>query len=350
MEKRVFLAIFLSLVVLTLYQALIAPPPRPPVPATPTTTVPPAATTPGAPAVTAPTGVEAKTSAPIGATTSLVGVGGRDIAVETDTVSAVFSTAGATLKSWKLKHYHDGDLPLELVPQDLPPNLPRPFTVMTDDPALSARLATAIFEPSESQLSLGANAGALSFAYRDPQTGLNARKTFHFQPDGRAYVVRVDASVDVGGAAKPTVVHWGAALDRGYHPDGTPTVPFPRALLMNAGSVERLSRRCREQATRARWHVRFRRRRRALLPHRRAAGQDRGARRIPPDRPAGTERSEGADAQLHRLQRASARSRVAAVLHRAEGIRHAAAPSTRSSCARSTSACSRGSSCRCSRR
>src|SRR5688572_18150 len=117
MEKRVFAAIFLSFLVLAAYQAYFAP--RPPVPAavetvppasTPTT---PAAQQPAVPTAVVPTAVV--TAAPIVADTTA-----RDIVVETDTVRAVFSTAGATLRSWKLKRYLEDGAPLELIPVDVP--------------------------------------------------------------------------------------------------------------------------------------------------------------------------------------------------------------------------------------
>ena len=57
----------------------------------------------------------------------------RDVTFENDAVSAVFTTRGGALKSWRLKKYQDAaGQPLELVPQDVPPGTPRPF-------ALSAR-------------------------------------------------------------------------------------------------------------------------------------------------------------------------------------------------------------------
>jgi YidC/Oxa1 family membrane protein insertase len=236
MEKRVFLAIFLSLVVLTVYQALLpkpAPPLTPPVTSTPTapqaTGVPPAAA--GVPPV------EAGAPASAGTAPTFVGENGRDIVVETDSVRAMFNTAGATLRSWQLKKYPEGGRPLEIVPQNLPNTVPRPFTISTDDQALSARLATAVYEPSESQLTLGRNAGALTFRYRDAGTGLNATKTFHFQPDGHEYVLQIAASVDVAGAAHPVVVHWGPALGSGIDPSNV----FPRAILQRGGDVQRLS-------------------------------------------------------------------------------------------------------------
>jgi len=235
MEKRVFLAIFLSLVVLTVYQAMMPKPAPPPPAATTSTTATPPATSPapGAP----PPPVESGGTGLTDLATSLVGENGRDIVVDTDSVRAVFNTAGATLRSWQLKRYREGDGALELVPRNLPNNVPRPFTISTDDKGLSLRLATGIYEPSESQLSLGRNAGALTFRYRDAGTGLNATKTFHFQPDGHEYMLRLDASVDVGGAAHPVVVHWGPALASGVDPSKL----FPRAILLRAGDIQRFS-------------------------------------------------------------------------------------------------------------
>src|SRR5437899_12600825 len=102
MEKRVFLAIFLSFAVLALYQAYLAPTLTPgsneratqPTAAAPTTN----ATPTGQPAPAAP-----PAEAPSAAVPEVADGTARDISVETDTVSAVFSTRGAVLKSWRLK-------------------------------------------------------------------------------------------------------------------------------------------------------------------------------------------------------------------------------------------------------
>ena len=54
----------------------------------------------------------------------------RDITFENDAVSAVFTTRGGALKSWRLKKYQDAaGQPLELVPASVPPGTPRPFTL-----------------------------------------------------------------------------------------------------------------------------------------------------------------------------------------------------------------------------
>jgi YidC/Oxa1 family membrane protein insertase len=246
MEKRVFLAIFLCFIVVWVWQAYFVPkPPPPPAPgATPAATAPangvaPVPPAPGSPEATGGAAVsEVPTAAPIVADTAA-----RDIVIETDSIRAVISTAGAVLKSWKLKKYFDDNgthQPLELVPQDVPPGAyARPFTLVTDDPGVTQTLARALFKPSAEGLSLGSAPGTLSFQYQDA-SGLNARKTFYFQPDGKPYVVNVEAAIDVGGSPQAVEIDWGPALGLGYSPDGSQTMPV-RAIQHRNDDVERLT-------------------------------------------------------------------------------------------------------------
>jgi YidC/Oxa1 family membrane protein insertase len=244
MEKRVFLAIFLSFLVLALYQSYFAPPvpPVPPDPQVADALAPGAAAgepQAGAPPVDLATGEPAAPAAADPQMPAPVVGGGeaRDVVVETDQVRAVFSTAGGVLTSWRLKGHRDAHgEPLDLVPANV--RGPKPFTLATDDAALSAVLSRAVFEPSETALSLGSSAGTLTFSYRDA-SGLNARKTFHFQPDGRQFLVNVQASVDVAGASRRAVLAWGPALGLGYNPNGGSLI-IARAILYRDGSVERL--------------------------------------------------------------------------------------------------------------
>ena len=238
MEKRVFLAIFLSFLVLAAYQALFAPPPADP------GTAPPPVTTERstAQAPPAPSTSTAETPSPAPAPGTVVQVGdteARDVVVETDTVRAVFSTKGATLKSWKLKRYLENGEALEIVPLDIPDTYARPFTMATNDAALSATLASALYKPSHEGLALGAAAGSLSFEYRDA-SGLSARKTFEIQPEGKAYVLRVQAAIDVGGSSRPVTLHWGPGIGLGYSPDGSSSYPV-RAVQHRDGDVEYLA-------------------------------------------------------------------------------------------------------------
>ena len=256
MEKRVFLAIFLSFLILAAYQAYFVPSTPSPAPAgaqstaAPSTT--PAAQAPGQVPAPTPAGVAtvpaapppaAKPAAPLAAPV-VSDTAAHDIVVETNDVRAVFTTAGATLKSWQLKHYFQDDPvrgrhPLDLVPADMPEGVARPFMLTTDDAAISATTAAALYRPSASGLSLGASAGSISFEYADA-SGLSARKTFHFQPDNKSYILAVDAAIDVGGKSRPVVLNWGPALGLGYNPDGSRE--FPRqAVQLRDDKVERLA-------------------------------------------------------------------------------------------------------------
>lgn len=245
MEKRVFLAIFLSFLVLVLYQTyVVPPPPEPTVPGQPAATASgtmsgqrAAAPAPGPEPVETETPAEA---APPAARPLVADQAARDVIVETDAVRAVFSTQGAVLTSWQLKHYREPNgSPVELVPRQVPAGLPRPFTLATQDEALSAVLASALFQPSETRLSLGSAPGTISFVYQDA-SGLNARKTFHFQPEGKTYLLAVEASVDVAGASQPVVLSWGPALAQGFHTNGG-SLTLPRGVVFRDGSVDRLS-------------------------------------------------------------------------------------------------------------
>jgi len=234
MEKRVFLAIFLSFIVLVVYQSYFAP--KPPVPqASPTGAAAPAVT-PGSPTVTP---AASPTPVAVAAAPAEAAENARDVVVETEAVRAVFTTQGAALKSWKLLHYKLNGEPLDLVPQDVPPTgHVRPFTITTDNDAVSATLASAVYEPSTSGLSLDKSPGTLTFQYHD-SNGVNARKTFNFQPNGNPYVVNVEVSVDHGGAPKPVTIEFGPAIGLGYDPSGATRWP-EQALHYLDGSVKRV--------------------------------------------------------------------------------------------------------------
>jgi len=252
MEKRVFLAIFLSFGVLALYQTYIVPPTPAPAPvsapamggeAAPGAS----ATSPAAP--TATTGSFLPTTGADGQALGVVPASpvdttpAREIVVETDHVRAVFTTRGASVVSWQLKRYLDSrGESLELVPVELPDGFARPFTLATTQDALSARLATATFNSAtEGTLALGSAPGTLSFDYSDPASGLTARKTFHFQPDNLPYNVTVDASVDVQGVAQPVTLRMGPSLGLGYGTGSMmmPSYP-PAAIYQQNNDVKRL--------------------------------------------------------------------------------------------------------------
>ena len=236
MERRVLLAVFLSFLVLVIYQRFFVPPPVPvdSVAAEPTTTPAPPVTTDPVPAVgTAraragagapargegplpPAGDESFDAAPGDEAFNPVVADDqpRDIVVESGLVRAVFANRGATLVSWQLKGYTEDDGgPVELVPSEVAPGQVRPFSlIVPDDPRITARLDDALFRPSVDRLQLTADEATLVFEYEDT-SGLRARKSFTFQASlEQPYVVGFSASVTTGGGARPVTVRWGPAI------------------------------------------------------------------------------------------------------------------------------------------
>ena len=160
MEKRVFLAIFLSFVVLAVYQAYFAPKPAPRTETAASASRRPRRARhdsgPGGHCGRRPRLPRRRRSTRRRRSIATA----RDIVVETDAVRAVFTTAGAALKSWKLKAYLDERRTAARARAGRTCRRhPRPFTLATDDAALSATLATAVYEPSAETLSLGNGAG-----------------------------------------------------------------------------------------------------------------------------------------------------------------------------------------------
>jgi YidC/Oxa1 family membrane protein insertase len=257
MEKRVILAMLLSLVVLVTYQILIGPPPapqQPPAPAqdaaaSPVSQGDKAATKPATPAASTPA---APTAAPVVSASPVALVVGdtaaRDIVVDADAFVATFTSAGATLKSWRLKQYlHNGE-PLELVAPDAPPGLyPAPFTIQTDIPEQTKVLASALYRPSTERLTLGSSPGTLRFQYQDA-SGLASQKTFLFQPNGHPFEVTVEASVDAGGAPKPVAISGGVGIGVFDAAAGSAVTP-PRVVQFRDQSVERIAATSLQQPT-----------------------------------------------------------------------------------------------------
>ena len=226
MERRVLLAFLLSLLVLLVYQSLVVPPPAPPLDS--------AAPGSGAPAGPAPAGgadasapaepadgvavaTEPETVAETGADSEITPLVAdrepRDIVVESDRVRAIFRNRGASPVSWELKDHLDQEtgLPIDLVPPELPAGELPPFSLLFDDPDLTARAAEALFRPSAMGVSLSDRAETLGFEFTD-SSGLRITKEYEFAPAAGGYVVRFRASAFVGAARLTPAIGWGPAL------------------------------------------------------------------------------------------------------------------------------------------
>ena len=284
MEKRVLLAVFLSFLVLFVYQSLVVEPPPAPEerfaesPAaqplsqpTPETVTPPAAVS----GSEIPPALNDPVPEPIVSDETP-----RDVVVESEWIRAKFANRGAVLVSWQLKDYLDEEgQPVELVPQlnqcldgngrpreplypdrqpvearcldknnqlvefvprELSPEEPWPFSLMFDDPELTARLDQALFKPSVYDLQLSGEPRTLVFEYED-SAGLKARKEFRFQPDVYPYLVSFTAAVSSGAGALNPRVRWGPAVG-GVRPGASRLALPPGGLFYGSdGKVRRLT-------------------------------------------------------------------------------------------------------------
>jgi YidC/Oxa1 family membrane protein insertase len=232
-ERRLLLAVALSLLVLTAYQLLFAPPPAPPRPAA-------AAASPHPGATVAPgTALPPPSAAPPFAATPVPSVADsreRRVEVQAEDMTLAFTNRGARLVSWRLERYRDArGRPEEMV--QTVPGEPRPLDIETGDPALDERLREALFLPSTETLVLrGTQEATLAFRYAEGD--VEAEKTLRVQ--ARGYVVGVAAAVRRGGRELPGRITWGPGV-------GNPTVAetevqgyqAPQAVALSEKGVER---------------------------------------------------------------------------------------------------------------
>jgi len=240
MEKRVLLFLFLAFLVMYGYQMLVVR--QSPAPAR---TAPGAETSQALSGAETPPGEVRQPESPTPALPSVsVEVGEteeRDLRIETQTVTAVFTNRGARLKSYRLKHYLDQvGQPLELV-ASFPVPSTLPFSVRVDDPQVTATTNQALFAV-KSSAPPGVISGPtrLEFEYRDA-AGLGVTKSFVLEPT--SYVVTFDVAVKLGDMALSPIIEWGPGLgDEGSAVTGQYVVK-PRALLLREGerSTERFA-------------------------------------------------------------------------------------------------------------
>src|SRR5258706_5342975 len=217
MERRVFIAIILSFLVLYAYQALF-------VRATPpSTAAKPAAA--GAAQTPAPTPAESALTPSNGQPAAAVlpatpepqalvsEPSEREITVDTATVQAVLTNRGGRLAHWRLKDYRDPQgHPVDLVPVGLPPTEQLPFALRVDEEPAGTRLNNAIYRvigDSGGHVDATRAPATVSFEYQDA-AGVHVRKDFRFDP--LHYIVAFSPSATNGERSMNPTVVWGPRL------------------------------------------------------------------------------------------------------------------------------------------
>jgi YidC/Oxa1 family membrane protein insertase len=253
MERRVFIAIILSFLVLYFYQAYFAPPPPATprsaasnsVPTTPAQT-PSSSVTPPPP--TAQSG-EAVSTGPREPQAVVSDNAEREITVETPKVTAVFTNRGGRLLHWKLKDYRDNlGQPVDLVPKGLPASEALPFSLrVPEDPNLTSRLNNALYRTSDGASRVDATRAAASLAFEfEDASGVRVRKQFQFEP--ATYIVSLSVDAKNGERSINPSVVWGpgpgditpAPANPGFL-NRSGTLPPPELILHRGGKVERIA-------------------------------------------------------------------------------------------------------------
>ncbi|HEY8516665.1 MAG TPA: membrane protein insertase YidC [Candidatus Binatia bacterium] len=155
MDRRTLLFISISVLIIVLYQELVLkrlPQPEPPPPAPVETAMPAASAAPAAAADTRTDTLEQALAEPVAEAEKLEG---RDVTVETDLYTAVFTTLGGRLKSFQLKKFRSGpeagSPPLELVSEAPERELPMGIELRGAYAWSDARV---LYEPNVESLTL----------------------------------------------------------------------------------------------------------------------------------------------------------------------------------------------------
>jgi YidC/Oxa1 family membrane protein insertase len=255
MERRVFIAIVLSFLVLYFYQTYFAPPsppsPKPAAsnsaPASPAQA--PSDSSRSSPASSPPESGAAVSNAPREPQAVVSDTAEREITVETGRVNAVFTNRGGRLLHWRLKEYRDnrGEA-VDLVPSGLPASEALPFALrVPEDPNLTARLNDALYRVNGGAGHVDAtrSPASVTFEFEDA-AGLRVRKEFRFDP--ATYLVALSVDARTGDRTINPSVVWGpgpgdvtpAPANPGFF-NRSGSLPPPELILHRAGKVERIA-------------------------------------------------------------------------------------------------------------
>lgn len=197
-EKRMLIAIVLTLGLLMLWRAFLAPPPPPPLPhakSVPTAKAGPVGPSPSASATPLP---PPRVALPV-----MGGTKAQDVVVENSLYRITFSTQGAVVKSWVLKKYQDAqNKPLDVVSRRACAQLGYPMSIILQDAALAAKVNSAVYVVSPTSAAISAPR-QVTFTYSNGQ--IEVKKRYFFDA---GYEAKVRVSVFDGRHDLPVSVTW----------------------------------------------------------------------------------------------------------------------------------------------
>jgi YidC/Oxa1 family membrane protein insertase len=203
-ERRLLLAVALSLLVLTAYQLLFPPAPRPKPTASPT---PPSSSVPAAATPRRAGAARAPARCPCASRASPTASSGASRS-RARTSPFALTNRGGRLLAWRLLAYKDArGRPEDMV--QAATGGARPLDLETGDPDVDARLRDALFVASSERLDLAVGRERrlrLEFADGD----LAAEKTLEFRAP--RYLIAVEAHVRRAGAPLPVRIAWGPGI------------------------------------------------------------------------------------------------------------------------------------------
>ncbi len=232
-ERRLLVAVALSLFVLTAYSLLFAPAAPPPAPSPAPSSTPSAPPAPE-PAPTTAAPAPAPEAEP--AAHAVADEKERRVEVQADEYAVAFTNRGARVVSWTLSRYRDArGRAEEMVSAQGGPI--RPLDVETGDTGLDTRLREALYKPSAETVTVPrGEPQTLRFAFSDGE--VEAEKTLVFQPSG---LVTLGVKVRRRGREVPSRLLWGPGIGN-PSPEEREVQGYqaPQGVAYSGGSVERL--------------------------------------------------------------------------------------------------------------
>ncbi|MGH7790360.1 MAG: membrane protein insertase YidC [Candidatus Binatia bacterium] len=214
MERRALIAVVISVLILVLYQEVVIkrlyphtdPPPS---------TGPPAVAPPTDQAVEAAPAVPPVAGAPVAAAAAPAPADASDVMVDTNYYRAVFTTAGARLKSFELKHYRStvaaDSPPLQMVAYPVSGRLPLALALRGQEAIDDAGV---LYRADQTQLTVDESATA-TVTFVGELAGATLQKRIQVRGDG--YLWGIDVQVDNMPAAYTEI---GLSWDEGINPAG----------------------------------------------------------------------------------------------------------------------------------